>query len=98
SLLLEPFVDRELAPSDRPGGTVGELLRQRARFRHHLLSRHGVVYHSDSTRFGTVDEVAAHEEFLCAMWPNEQRPDHGAAVPCDDADLDVTVGEPPLLR
>src|SRR5271169_3560510 len=36
-LLLEPFVDGELAPSDRQRRSIGEFLRKFARLRHHLL-------------------------------------------------------------
>ena len=79
-------------------GPVRQLLRELARLGHHLLGRDRVVHHPDAAGLGAGDEIAAHQEFLGAMRPDQQRPNNRAAVAGDNADFDVSVGKARLLR
>jgi len=52
-LLLKPLIHRELAPSNRPGGSVRQSLREFPGLGQHLTRGYGVIHQADPGRIGT---------------------------------------------
>src|SRR3546814_8120552 len=57
----------------------------------------GIIHQAQAGGFRALEQLPAHQEFLRALRADQQRPDHGAAIARDEADLDMGVAEPRII-
>src|SRR5579883_766104 len=83
--VFDDLIDRQLGPADGPGRAVCELDRDLARFRQNLRARRDVIDEADPLGFLSLQERAADQELLGLVNADQQRPDHRAAIACNQA-------------
>src|SRR5215831_5084630 len=91
--LLEPDVDRHLAPANRLGRSRGQAIRKLVDALIKFGCRHRMIDQTDTCSLGGGEHAPRHQILLGARIADELRPDHGPAIACYLANRDMRIAD-----